>query len=58
MKARPVVIGALGVVSKKFYDFVKLVDLGNLNLYILQKSALLGTILVLQLSGAGCSQVD
>ena len=61
MKTR-VILGALGAVSKNFCDFVKILDLENLNSYILQKSALLGTVSilrqVLQLSGAGCSPVE
>ena len=62
MKSRiiPVVIGALGAISKRFVNFIKQLDLGSPNMYILQKSALLGTVSilrkVLQLSGAGCSR--
>jgi len=57
MKTRiiPVVIGALGAVSKRF----EATCFSYLNMYILQKYALLGTVSilrqVLQLSGAGCS---
>ena len=42
--------------------FVKRLDLPELNWYLLQKSALLGTVSilkqVLQLSGAGCTRTD
>jgi len=52
----PVVIGALGAVSRKFHGFIKQLEIINLNLYISQKSALLGMVSilrqVLQLSGA------
>ena len=44
MKTRiiPVIIGALGVISKRHDKFIKKLEIINLNLYILQKSALLG----------------
>ena len=62
MKTRiiPVVIRALGANLKKFNDFVKLLELRNLNTYVLQQSALLGTVSILcqilSILGAGCSQ--
>jgi len=53
----PIVVGALGAVSKHFEKYVQKLDLPALNWDLLQKSSLLGTasILrqVLQLSGAG-----
>ena len=53
----PVVVGALGAVSTQFKMFAKRLDLPELNWYLLQKSALLGTVSILrqvfQLSGAG-----
>ena len=52
-----VVIGALGYITKRFHSFLGLLGIDSLNLYILQKTALLGTATilrkVLQLSGCG-----
>ena len=53
----PVVIGALGSITKRLHSFLGLLGIDSLNLYILQKTALLGTATilrkVLQLSGCG-----
>ena len=53
----PVVIGALGSITKRLQSFLGLLGIDSLNLYILQKTALLGTATilrkVLQLSGCG-----
>ena len=53
----PIVIGALGSVTTRFKYFLELLDISSLNVYLLQKTALLGiaTTLrkVLQLSGCG-----
>ena len=53
----PVVIGALGSITKRLHSFLGLLAIDSLNLYILQKTALLGTATilrkVLQLSGCG-----
>jgi len=50
-----IVIGALGSVSVWFKYFLELLDINALNIYLLQKTALLGTATtlrkVLQLSG-------
>ena len=52
-----VVIGALGSNSKRLKSFWELLDIDYLNIYLLQKTALLGTASiirkVLQLSGCG-----
>ena len=57
-----IVIGALGAVSTHFKMYVESLHLPELNWYLLQKSALLGTASihrrVLQLSGAGYAQAD
>ena len=44
----PVVIGALGAVSKHFKDFIRQLNLKGTNPYILQKSAMLGTASILR----------
>jgi len=53
----PVVIGALGSISKRLKSFLELLDIESLNTYLLQKTALLGTATilrkVLQLLGCG-----
>jgi len=53
----PVVIGALGAISEYFHGYIKQLDLHSLNKYVLQKTAILGTVTilrkVLQLSSAG-----
>ena len=53
----PVVVGALGAVSNHFHDFINHLELHSLNRYVLQKTAILGTVSilrkVLQLSSAG-----
>ena len=53
----PVVIGALGSITKRLHSFLGLLGIDSLNLYILQKTDLLGTATilrkVLQLSGCG-----
>ena len=58
----PIVVGALGAVFTHFKMFVKRLDLPELNWYLLQKSALLGTVSilrqVLQLSGTGRTRAD
>ena len=40
----PFVIEALCAISKRFVNFIKQLDLGSPNMYILKKSALLGTV--------------
>ena len=56
-KIVPIVIGALGAISKQFKNHIDRLELNNINLIEIQKSVILGTasILrkVLQLSGAG-----
>ena len=53
----PVVIRALGTISEYFHGYIKQLDLHSLNKYVLQKTAILGTVTilrkVLQLSSAG-----
>ena len=39
----PIVIGALGSVTRQLKYFLELLDISSLNVYLLQKSALLGT---------------
>ena len=52
-----VVIGALGSISKKLDGFLQILDIEALNIYVLQKTAMLGTATILrkilQLSGCG-----
>ena len=43
-----IVVVALGAVSPRFKTFVQRLDLPELNWYLLQKSALLGTISILR----------
>ena len=56
-KMVPVVIGALGSISKRLDGFLQILDIEALNIYVLQKTALLGTATILrkilQLSGCG-----
>ena len=53
----PVVIGALGSVTKKLKNFLEILDIKTLNVYLLQKTALLETVTtlrnILQLSECG-----
>ena len=53
----PVMIEVLGSITKRLHSFLGLLGIDSLNLYILQKTALLGTVTilrkVLQLSGCG-----
>ena len=53
----PVVIGTLSAIFNHFHSYIKQLDLHSLNQYILQKTATLGTAVilrrVLQLSSAG-----
>ena len=44
----PVVIGALGSITKRLHSFLGLLGIDSLNLYILQKTALLGTATILR----------
>ena len=39
----PIVIGSLDSVTKRLKSFLKILDLNTLNVYLLQKTALLGT---------------
>jgi len=56
MKIVPIVVGALGSISKQLDDFLKVLDLEHLNTYLLQKTALLGTATILRktLQFLGC----
>ena len=47
-KMVPVVIGALGSISKRLGNFLEILDIKALNIYILQKTALLGTATILR----------
>ena len=53
----PVVTGALVSITKRLKNFLEILDIKTLNVYLLQKTALLGTATalrkILQLSGCG-----
>jgi len=48
MKIVPIAMGALGSISKRLNDFLKILDLEHLNTYILQKMSFLGTATILR----------
>ena len=52
----PIVIGALGSVIRQLKYFLELLDISSLNIYLVQKTALLGTATILQkvLQLSGC----